>query len=217
MAKAPRPGRVKTRLTPHYDARSVAALYACLLEDTLARARAVAGIRVVVVCPAEDVEALAALLPGVAVTAQQGSGLSDGLRWVFAHFCARGGDRVVALDSDSPHLPPAAVESAFASLRTNDLVIGPTTDGGYYLVGAKAAHPALFGPDGLGTGSALDSLQDGARQLGLATALLEECYDIDVPGDVERLQADLGKWPERAPRTARLLREWRTAPIPSTP
>jgi rSAM/selenodomain-associated transferase 1 len=217
MAKAPRPGHVKTRLTPHYDARSVAALYQCLLEDTLARARAVADIRVIVVCPPEDVGALTTLLPGISVTAQQGSGLSAGLRWVFAHFCTRGDHRVVALDSDSPHLPSGAIESAFASLRFNDLVIGPTTDGGYYLVGARAAHPALFRPDSVGTGAALDSLQDSARQLGLATALLEECYDIDLPGDVERLQADLGKWPERAPRTARLLREWRPAPILSTP
>ncbi len=217
MAKAPREGHVKTRLTPRYDAASVAALYECLLEDTLARARAVAGIRVVVVCPPEDVETLTALLAGVPVAAQQGTDLSAGLRWVFTHFPARGCDRVVALDSDSPHLPSGVIESAFASLTVNDLVIGPTTDGGYYLVGAKAAQPDLFRPDTLGTGAALDALQDGARQLGLSTALLEECYDIDVPGDVERLHTDLGESPERAPRTARLLREWRTTPTLSTP
>ena len=86
MAKAPRAGHVKTRLTPRYDARSVAALYTCLLEDTLARARAVAGIRVVVVCPPGDLEPLTALLPGIPVAAQQGSGLSAGLRWVFLPF-----------------------------------------------------------------------------------------------------------------------------------
>ena len=90
----------------------------------------------------------------------------------------------------------------------------PTT---MLLVGAKAAHPDLFRPDSLGTGAALDTLQDSARQLGLATALLEECYDIDVPEDVERLHADLSTSPERAPRTARLLRQWRTTPTLSTP
>jgi rSAM/selenodomain-associated transferase 1 len=217
MAKAPRAGHVKTRLTPRYDAASVAALYECLLEDTLARARAVTGIRVVVVCPPEDMKPLTALLPGIAVAAQQGADLSAGLRWVFTHFPARGYDRVVALDSDSPHLPSGAIESAFASLSAHDMVIGPTTDGGYYLVGARAAHPDLFRPDTLGTGAALDALQDSARQLGLATALLEECYDIDVPGDVERLHADLRMSPERAPRTARLLREWRTTQTLSTP
>jgi rSAM/selenodomain-associated transferase 1 len=217
MAKAPRAGHVKTRLTPRYDAASVASLYACLLEDTLARARAVAGIRVVVVCPLEDMEPLTALLPGIPVAAQHGTGLSAGLRWVFTHFPARGYDRVVALDSDSPHLPSGAIESAFASLRFNDMVIGPTTDGGYYLVGARAGHPDLFRPGTLGTGAALDALQDSARRLGFATALLEECYDIDVPGDVERLHADLSTSPERAPRTARLLREWRSTPTSSTP
>jgi rSAM/selenodomain-associated transferase 1 len=217
MAKAPRAGHVKTRLTPRYDARSVAALYACLLEDTLARALAVPGIRVVVVCPPEDVEQLTALLPGIPVAAQQGTGLSAGLRWVFTHFPARGYDRVVALDSDSPHLPPGAIESAFASLTSHDMVIGPTSDGGYYLVGARAAHPDLFQPDTLGTGAALDALLDSARQLGLATALLDECYDIDVPGDVERLHADLSASPELAPRAARLLSEWRTTPTVPTP
>lgn len=217
MAKAPRAGHVKTRLTPHFDAGRVVELYACLLEDTLARARAVEGIRVVVVCPQEDMEPLTALLPGIPVVAQQGTGLSAGLRWVFTHLPAEGYDRVVALDSDSPHLPPGAIESAFAALRLNDVVIGPTTDGGYYLVGARAAHPDLFRPETLGTGAALDDLRDSARQLGLATALLEECYDIDVPGDVERLHADLGTSPDLAPRTARLLRAWRTTSTVSTP
>ncbi len=217
MAKAPRAGHVKTRLTPRYDARSVATLYACLLEDTLARARAVAGVCLVVVCPREDVEPLAALLPGIPVMAQRGTGLSAGLRWVFAHFFERGCDRVVAIDSDSPHLPSGAVESAFATLGFTDLVIGPTVDGGYYLVGARAAHPDLFRADSLGTGAALDSLRDAARELGLVTTLLEECYDIDLPGDVERLRADLSSSPDRAPRTARLLAEWRTTSIVSTP
>jgi rSAM/selenodomain-associated transferase 1 len=217
MAKAPRAGHVKTRLTPRYDDRSVTELYVCLLEDTLARARAVSGIRVVVVCPPEDIEPLTALLPAVSVAAQQGTGLSAGLRWVFTHFPEQGYDRVVALDSDSPHLPSGAIESAFALLNLHDIVIGPTTDGGYYLVGAKASLPDLFRPDTLSTGAALDALQDGARELGLVPALLDECYDIDVPGDVERLHADLSKWPERAPRTARLLREWRPTPTLSTP
>jgi glycosyltransferase A (GT-A) superfamily protein (DUF2064 family) len=88
------------------------------------------------------------------------------------------------------------------------LVIGPTHDGGYYLVGAKAAHPALFENDGLGTSSALERLLARAQALELSRSLTEPFYDIDVIEDLIRLAPELALAPQRAPQTAAWLAEW---------
>ena len=93
-------------------------------------------------------------------------------------------------------------------LTAHDVVVGPTHDGGYYLVGAKAAHAALFDGDGMGTNSALDALLARARRLRLAVSFTEPFYDIDVEDDLTRLAAELRLAPARAPRTAAWLKEW---------
>src|SRR5712671_6707076 len=140
MAKAPRPGKVKTRLAQGLPIEAVTELYCCLLDDTLALARSLGTVEVAIMCPASDVEELTQLARGdVEVVAQKGEGLAAGLNSVFAHF-AMGRQRVVAFNSDSPHLPPSILESAFEALNEHDVVVGPTHDGGYYLVGAKEAH-----------------------------------------------------------------------------
>ena len=73
---------------------------------------------------------------------------------------------------------PSVLDSAFDILATHDVVVGPTRDGGYYLVGAKAAHP-LFEGDGMGTRSALDRLLTRAKVLELSIGYTEAFYDID--------------------------------------
>jgi glycosyltransferase A (GT-A) superfamily protein (DUF2064 family) len=140
--------------------------------------------------------------------AQKGEGLAAGLTSVFAHFAAPGRQRVVAFNSDSPHLPASVLGSAFEALTGHDVVVGPTHDGGYYLVGAKAAHPALFDGDGMGTKSALDALLARARGLQLSVGFTDPFYDIDVAGDLTRLAAELRLAPARAPRTAVWLKQW---------
>src|ERR1700685_1051131 len=142
MAKAPRPGAVKTRLTTSLSPEAVTAFYCCLLDDTLALARSLSDVDVAIMCPVSDVNELGQLAGnGVGVVAQKGEGLAAGLTSVFAHFATPRGQ--------------------------HDVVVGPTHDGGYYLVGAKAAHPALFNGDGMSTKSALDALLARAHGLQL--------------------------------------------------
>ena len=212
MAKAPRPGRVKTRLTESLPIPAVLALYRCLLEDTLQLAKSLKGVEVVAVCPEVDQDDLAQLTgEGVSVVAQQGEGLAAGLTFVFRHFTAVGRRRVIAFNSDSPHLAPAVLQGAFELLAKHDVVVGPTNDGGYYLVGAKADHPTLFENDGMGTKSALDRLLTRTRELGLSTGFSELFYDIDVANDLIQLARELRLAPAKAPRTARWLSEWQPA------
>jgi rSAM/selenodomain-associated transferase 1 len=209
MAKAPRPGAVKTRLTPSLSPEAVTAFYCCLLEDTLALARSLGDVEVAIMCPDSDVNELARLAGNEAnIVAQKGEGLAAGLTSVFAHFAESHQRRTIAFNSDSPHLPRSVLEAAFETLAAHDVVVGPTHDGGYYLVGAKAAHPALFDGDGMGTKSALEALLARARALQLSVGFTDPFYDIDVEDDLTRLAAELWLAPGRAPRTAAWLKQW---------
>jgi len=212
MAKAPRPGAVKTRLVPSLSPEAVIDFYCCLLEDTLMLARSLNGVDVAIMCPESDVYELAQLAgPGTSVVAQTGEGLAAGLTSVFAHFAAGDQTRTIAFNSDSPHLPHSVLEDAFEMLAVHDTVVGPTHDGGYYLVGAKASHPTLFANDGMGTSSALDRLLARAQALELSVGMAAPFYDIDVADDLTRLAAELRMAPARAPRTAEWFKDWELA------
>lgn len=209
MAKAPKPGMVKTRLTESLPSSGVTALYRCLLEDTLALAKSLTSVEVAVMCPEPDQGELAELLGNtVEVVPQKGEGLAAGHTSAFRYFAAAGGQHIIAFNSVSPHLAPSILDGAFEILATRDVVVGPTHDGGYYLVGAKGAHPARFEGDGMGTGSGLDMLLARTKALELSTGFTDPFYDIDVASDLARLAAELRLAPGRAPRTAAWLNEW---------
>jgi rSAM/selenodomain-associated transferase 1 len=214
MAKAPRPGAVKTRLAPSLSLEAVMDFYCCLLDDTLALARSLGDVEVAIMCPDSDVNELARLAGSEAnVVAQKGEGLAAGLVSVFAHFTQDHLRHVIAFNSDSPHLPRSVIEDAFETLTAQDVVVGPTHDGGYYLVGAKTSHPTLFASDGMGTSSALERLLSRVRALELSVGFVDPFYDVDVSEDLTRLAAELRLAPQKAPRTAMWLREWERAAL----
>jgi hypothetical protein len=214
MAKAPRRGAVKTRLVPRLSPEAVSDLYCCLLDDTLALARSLNDVEVAIMCPEADVKNLTELAGNHAsVVSQKGEGLAAGLTSVFAHFTPGHQEdahqrRVIAFNSDSPHLARSVLEGAFETLAAHDVVVGPTHDGGYYLVGAKASHPSLFANDGMGTNSAMERLLARAGDLDLSVGFADRFYDIDVADDLNRLAEELRLAPERAPHTAAWLKEW---------
>jgi uncharacterized protein len=200
---------VKTRLAQSLSAEAVTAFYGCLLDDTLSLARSLGDVGTAIMCPASDVNELTRLAGNQAtVVAQKGEGLAAGLTSVFAHFAEGHQRRVIAFNSDSPHLPRSVLEGAFETLAAHDVVVGPTHDGGYYLVGAKASHPTLFAGDGMGTSSALERLLARARALELSVGFADRFYDIDIADDLARLAVELRLAPARAPRTAAWLKEW---------
>jgi hypothetical protein len=212
MAKAPRNGAVKTRLAENLPLHAVTELYRCLLNDTIALAQTLDEVEIAIMCPGSDVEEmlLTAAAP-VRVVPQTGSGLAAALDSVFVNFAAAGRPGVIAFNSDTPHLPASALRSAFDVLQTCDLVVGPTHDGGYYLVGARASYPGLFTHDGMGTATALDDLLQRAAALHLSVRMIDPFYDIDVPADLTQLADELRRSPGKAPRTAAWLVEWTRA------
>jgi rSAM/selenodomain-associated transferase 1 len=209
MAKAPRPGAVKTRLSGSLSPAAVTNFYCCLLRDTLTLARSLSDVEVAIMCPDSDVDEMLHLAGNdVNVVAQRGEGLAAGLTSVFAHFADDHQRQTIAFNSDSPHLPRPILENAFEALAVHDLVVGPTHDGGYYLVGAKAGYPTLFARDGLGTSNALERLLSRARTLQLSVGFADPFWDIDVAGDLARLAAELELAPAKAPRTAEWIKQW---------
>jgi uncharacterized protein len=213
MAKAPKEGRVKTRLSQSLPSSAVVALYRCLLQDTVALGKSLRGVEATVMCPESDRDELVALLgESVPVVPQSGEGLAAGLTSVFRHFTRPDGkQQVIAFNSDSPHLSPAVLEHAFEILDWHDVVVGPTTDGGYYLIGAKGAYTSLFEGDGMGTCSALDRLLSRIKALQLRFSCTQPFYDIDVAHDLLLLGRELRDTPTKATRTAAWFAEWEQA------
>jgi len=210
MAKAPRVGSVKTRLAVNLSTQQAAELYGCFLNDTIALAQSLHQIEIAIMCPASDVEELSrAVAEEVRIVPQTGQGLAAGLDSVFANFTSPAHQLVIAFNSDSPHLPASVLQGAFNSLETYDLVVGPTHDGGYYLVGAKASRPGLFASDGMGTASAFERLLKRARTMKLSVRLTDPFYDVDIAEDLGKLADELRLAPARAPQTAAWLKGWR--------
>lgn len=205
MAKAPRPGAVKTRLCPPLTPALAADLYRAFLRDTLALGASLPGVALgVVYPPTPDDWALRALLPsGTLLWPQAGVGLGDGLHGAFARAFAGQYRRVVVVSSDSPTLPPAIVAEAFAALDSYDVVLGPTVDGGYYLIGLAAPRPRLFEDITWSTAAVYAQTLARAAERGCRVHATAVWHDVDNADDLMVL-AEQGAH-GAAPHTAAVL------------
>lgn len=194
IAKRPAPGQTKTRLSPPLLPEQASALYECFLRDTLDVARAVPGVtRLIHYAPDAAAGYFQQLAPDFDLRPQVGESLGPRLDQVLTRCLAEGFERAVIMDSDSPTLPPAYVESAFAALDTADVVLGPCEDGGYYLIGLKQPQPRLLRDVQMSTPHVLRETLALAEQAGLRVTLLSRWYDVDTAPELERLRADLAE------------------------
>jgi rSAM/selenodomain-associated transferase 1 len=211
VGKAPTAGIAKTRLSPPLSLEQAARLYRGFLKDIVAMALGVGCERVSLVYPpgpgAE--QELAALLPlGVHLHAQEGRGLGAALADAFGSHLAEGFERVVLIGSDNPTLPPGIVRAAFGGLDDHDLVIGPSADGGYYLMGMHHPHLGIFKDVTWSTEVVYQETLERAADLRLSVQALPEWYDVDTLADLMRLRDDLATLPpSTAPATRSALAE----------
>ena len=208
MAKKPTPGSTKTRLTPLLTCEAAAALYECFLLDALELARSVPGvIPRVAVFPPDALKYFDRIAPGVEPVPQVGDSLSERLCNVLTRSLEDGFDRVVAINSDSPTLPPSLVTEAFERLDDDavDVVLGPTDDGGYYLIGWKRPYPDLVLGVTMSTPHVLRDTLELADVSGVSISLLEAWYDVDEPSDLERLRHDMAAAATLGHHTRRFL------------
>ena len=212
MAKVPRAGAVKTRLCPPLLAAEAAALYRCFLLDKIATVGALAGAQPVIAYTPEGAHAeVAALAPGFALVAQRGPDLGARLHGTLGSLLGAGHRAAVAVDSDTPTLPLDFLQQAVDLLSRPgpDVVLGPTEDGGYYLIGVRAAHRELFEDVPWSTSEVLEVTLRRATKAGLTTERLPPWFDVDTAEDLERLRASLANVPATASRTGGWLATWR--------
>lgn len=205
FARPPVPGRVKTRLSPALPAALAAELSAALLADTLDAARASsAGERTLWWAEAPAIEAAP---DGFAVRLQSGDGLGERLDDATRALLSEPGDRVVVIASDLPAISAGLIDEAFAALDRHDLVLGPASDGGYWLVGLLCPIPGVFEGMALTTDAVVALSLAAVVRSGLSVHLLAKLDDVDTPANLARVVAAVaaGRTSVVGPRAAAAL------------
>ncbi len=190
FAKLPAPGRVKTRLTPPLTPEEAAELYRCMLLDTLAKVRSLLQVQRFLFYQ-DDPAALQyfqGIAPDFVSLPQQGGDLGARMAGAFREVLSRGHRRMVIVGTDAPDLPVDYLHQAFRALADDavDVVFGPSTDGGYYLLALKAVPDCLFTGIAWSTGTVLAESLARAEEAGLRVRLLPEWHDVDTPADLQR-------------------------------
>jgi rSAM/selenodomain-associated transferase 1 len=194
MAKMPQAGEVKTRLCPPLTSEEAAELYRCFLLDKIAQVRALkTASPVIAYTPAEGRSLFEALAPGFVLLLQQGAELGARLANCVTQLLATGYTGMLAIDSDTPTLPTAFLQQAveLIAMPQTDVVLGPSEDGGYYLIGLRHPHRELFESMAWSTASVLPETLRRAEARGLKVACLPPWFDVDTAAEVERLRAEL--------------------------
>lgn len=213
FAKQPIPGRVKTRLAPATSPEWAAALGEAFLLDALDSCQSFAGRRVLVFDPPEAQEYFDRITVGRYALVPQASGdLGARLVALMQSEFAGGSAAVVVAGTDSPTLPMARILQAVDELKRADVVLGPTMDGGYYLVGCTRLLPELFTGIAWSTNRVFGDTVAQVAETGSKLALLPPWYDVDTLDDVRMLHGHLAAMRlagiERLPlRTDALLRQ----------
>jgi rSAM/selenodomain-associated transferase 1 len=187
FARAPIPGTVKSRLASTVGAQRALEIYTQLAAGIIAALHDPARWELVVRGVPDD--ALADLLPwveGRGTLEPQGAGdLGDRMRRALEQHLEGGAERVVIVGTDCPEVTPSVIEAAFGALGDADIVYGPATDGGYYLVGARRAVPEVFHDIPWSDARTLSVSLERAGRAGYRVCVLEPLTDIDTEADWE--------------------------------
>jgi hypothetical protein len=208
MAKQPAVGRTKTRLCPPLTRAEAAALYEALLRDTIGLVTGLEGVRLAMaVTPPEATGTFRRISPPDTILLPvAGADIGECLNQALGRLLAAGHPRAIALNSDGPTLPAAYLRQAIARLDGADVVLGPSEDGGYYLIGLRQPQPELFRGIEWSSERVTTQTLAQAEAMGLVVALLPPWYDVDKAADLERLRAELAVLPAGAlPHTRRFV------------
>jgi uncharacterized protein len=207
VAKQPLPGQTKTRLCPPLSYAQAADLYECFLRDTLDVMRQVHGVQhVISFLPEGAQDYFQQLAPDMKLTCQFGASLGERLDHLLTDALTNGSHRAVVMDSDSPTLPSEYISQGFDQLTDADVVIGPTRDGGYYLIGMKQPQPHLLRDVQMSTTHVLADTLALAEATGLAVSLLPTWYDVDTIADLHELDHEIARLSKNG--SAAATRDW---------
>jgi uncharacterized protein len=215
MTKAPRAGHVKTRLVPPLTHEQAAQLNSCFLRDTAEAITNVSGTAargVAVYTPTGSEAVYLDILPqNFELIPQRGDGFGERLAFAASDLFRCGFGSVCLIDSDSPTVPADVYAKAveLLSVPHDRLVLGPSDDGGYYLIGMNREHQQLFERIDWSTERVLEQTRHRAQELKLELKLLPTGYDIDDAASLERLRDELltNDYSALAPHTRKFLAE----------
>jgi len=198
FAKAPVPGQVKTRLCPPLTQDEAATLHGSFVLDTLERTKAVIAKerlsidRYIACLPSTSLVFFKILEErhGVRLLDQVGDDLGQRMHRAFVDLFGRGYRQVFIVGTDVPTLPFSIYQQAVSLIESHDLVLGPASDGGYYLIGLKRPMPELFTDVPWSTTNVLAATRRNASTLGLTVGVLKEWRDVDVADDLRALIQD---------------------------
>lgn len=205
IARHPTAGTVKTRLARAIGSQRTCALYHAFLRDIDARFRDDRRTLVWFFDP-PDAAFDTVVSPGSRCIAQSGEELGQRLHNCCAQLIGEGFDRVIIIGADVPHVANASLDEAEEQLDDADIVLGPSADGGYYLIAMRAVHDVFTGI-AMSTSTVLAQTLAKANAAGLRVHLLPKSFDIDEPGDLIRLHRLLSQpdYEGRLPHTRAAL------------
>lgn len=210
FAKEPVPGQVKTRLTPPFSPGEAARLYGAFLADVLEETACIPEMECALAYdPAGAGKFFQDLAPGVRRFPQEGRDLGERQARAFAWGAATGFQNVLIRGSDTPDLPGATLLQAMRRLASGParVVLGPTPDGGYYLVGLRDPQPQLFAGISWSSDTVLADTLSRARELSLGVHLLRYWQDIDNYADLMAFLKRPHPSPRAGWRSDRIARE----------
>ncbi|MCH7872425.1 MAG: TIGR04282 family arsenosugar biosynthesis glycosyltransferase [Planctomycetes bacterium] len=194
FARYPQPGKVKTRMTPPLTPEEAAELHLASLRTVCESLQACRDLTsVLIVTPDERANDLAAMLADhVAESWAQGDGsLGERLCRTTDRAFEAGADAVLMIGADSPTLPVRLVRNALTALTSHEAVLGPTHDGGYYLLGLRGPIPLLFDRIDWGTDRVAEQTRQRALEVGVVLAEVRSWYDLDRFDDLRPALEDL--------------------------
>ena len=209
FAKAPIPGEVKTRLCPPLDHDEAASLHGTLVLDAVERAKGLPGASLYVAGAPDLAHPFFKVMEGrygAQLLIQRGPDLGSRMRWAMQDAFEQGAQEVLLTGTDLPTLPRAYLAEALKLVKAHDVVLGPTADGGYYLIGLRKMVPVLFEGIAWSTASVLAETKKKIEQAGLPLGLLPECRDLDTVDDLKVFIGLCGKDRAMTKRTEGALR-----------
>lgn len=186
LLKAPRPGLAKTRIAAALDDHAAAAIYRVLVDRTLAAVKEIPEVELRYTPDGAEPEIQPYLRAGWRARPQGEGDLGVRLERAVHDAFTEGARRLVVVGTDCPEMTAADLRDAFDALVELDLVLGPATDGGYWLLGLRRPVPGLFRDIPWSTGTVLSDTEARARAAGLSVGLLRRLSDVDTLEDWRR-------------------------------
>jgi rSAM/selenodomain-associated transferase 1 len=191
LAKFPEAGKVKTRLARDIGAEGAARIYKIIAERVFRDTspdRDSDFERMIFYWPPLDKGRFESWIPGEKLIPQRGRDIGDIMRNALKDLLESGASKAVITGVDIPGLNRAIIKDAFLKLDNADVVMGPAEDGGYYLIGMKAAHPKIFREISWSTGKVFDETVCIIEKMGLRYSTVRTLSDVDRIEDIAKIQ-----------------------------